>query len=239
MIRLLPRIPPAWRARAAARTAARRPCGRRPVRDSCCVRGHVVDLADRRTAQQPLRAADRPGARLRPPVRAERCAGRHRSGPRLDGGRPDAALHPAAAAVARLHDGGPRPGSADRCKNCRGSAVVATWAAALVQMLLVERRFAREIPRQPRKYDFKRWFRRGAAADGHHRLRSRAAEHRRADRIGLSVADRGRHVLRRRQDHEPDHVHPLRGGERRRQPASRRSRPAATTRTSRRWCATR
>ena len=40
-----------------------------------------------------------------------------------------------------------------------GSAVVATWAAALLQMLLVERRFAREVPREPRKYDFKRWFR--------------------------------------------------------------------------------
>ena len=40
-----------------------------------------------------------------------------------------------------------------------GAAVVATWAAALVQMLLVERRFAPEIARQPRQYDFKRWFR--------------------------------------------------------------------------------
>ena len=30
-----------------------------------------------------------------------------------------------------------------------GAAVVATWAAALVQMLLVERRFAREVPREP------------------------------------------------------------------------------------------
>lgn len=40
-----------------------------------------------------------------------------------------------------------------------GSAVVATWVAALVQMLLVERRFGREIPRAPRRYDFRRWFR--------------------------------------------------------------------------------
>ena len=30
-----------------------------------------------------------------------------------------------------------------------GSAVVATWAAALLQMLLVARRFAREVPRSP------------------------------------------------------------------------------------------
>ena len=40
-----------------------------------------------------------------------------------------------------------------------GAAVVATWVAALVQMLLVERRFGREIAKQPRRYDFKRWFR--------------------------------------------------------------------------------
>jgi O-antigen/teichoic acid export membrane protein len=40
-----------------------------------------------------------------------------------------------------------------------GSAVVATWAAALLQLLLVEHRFAREIPRQSRQYDFRRWFR--------------------------------------------------------------------------------
>ena len=39
-----------------------------------------------------------------------------------------------------------------------GSAVVATWAAALLQLLLVERQFAQEIPRQSRQYDFKRWF---------------------------------------------------------------------------------
>ena len=29
-----------------------------------------------------------------------------------------------------------------------GAAVVATWLAALVQMLLIERRFGREIPKQ-------------------------------------------------------------------------------------------
>ena len=40
-----------------------------------------------------------------------------------------------------------------------GAAVVATWAAALVQMLLVERRFAEGIARVPRQYDFRRWFR--------------------------------------------------------------------------------
>jgi O-antigen/teichoic acid export membrane protein len=40
-----------------------------------------------------------------------------------------------------------------------GSAVVATWAAALVQMLLIERRFGREIAKPSRQYDFKRWFR--------------------------------------------------------------------------------
>jgi O-antigen/teichoic acid export membrane protein len=37
--------------------------------------------------------------------------------------------------------------------------VVATWAAALVQMLLVERRFAEGIAKVPRQYDFRRWFR--------------------------------------------------------------------------------
>jgi O-antigen/teichoic acid export membrane protein len=40
-----------------------------------------------------------------------------------------------------------------------GSAVVATWASALLQLLLVERRFAREIPKVARQYDFGRWFR--------------------------------------------------------------------------------
>jgi O-antigen/teichoic acid export membrane protein len=40
-----------------------------------------------------------------------------------------------------------------------GAAVVATWVAALVQMLLVERRFSREIAKPSRQYDFKRWFR--------------------------------------------------------------------------------
>jgi O-antigen/teichoic acid export membrane protein len=40
-----------------------------------------------------------------------------------------------------------------------GAAVVATWAAALVQMLLVERRFAHGVVREPRQYDFRRWFR--------------------------------------------------------------------------------
>jgi len=39
-----------------------------------------------------------------------------------------------------------------------GSAVVATWIAALVQMLLIGRRFAREIPKTARQYHFKRWF---------------------------------------------------------------------------------
>jgi len=39
-----------------------------------------------------------------------------------------------------------------------GSAVVATWAAALVQMLLVQRKFGHEIAKVPRRYDFKRWF---------------------------------------------------------------------------------
>src|SRR4029078_9867155 len=43
-------------------------------------------------------------------------------------------------------------------RTAAGSAVVATWAAALVQMLLIER-FGREIVKQPRQYDFKRWFR--------------------------------------------------------------------------------
>ena len=42
-----------------------------------------------------------------------------------------------------------------------GSAVVATWAAALVQMLLVARRFRGELPKGNRRYDFKRWL--GAA----------------------------------------------------------------------------
>ena len=40
-----------------------------------------------------------------------------------------------------------------------GSAVVATWVAALVQLLLIERRFEGEITRPSRQYDFKRWFR--------------------------------------------------------------------------------
>jgi O-antigen/teichoic acid export membrane protein len=40
-----------------------------------------------------------------------------------------------------------------------GAAVVATWVAALVQMLLVERRFGREIDKPSRRYDCKRWFR--------------------------------------------------------------------------------
>ncbi len=40
-----------------------------------------------------------------------------------------------------------------------GSAVLATWIAALVQMLLIGRRFAREISPTPRTYHFKRWFR--------------------------------------------------------------------------------
>jgi O-antigen/teichoic acid export membrane protein len=39
-----------------------------------------------------------------------------------------------------------------------GAAVVATWVAALVQMLLVERRFGREIAKPSRQFDFKRWF---------------------------------------------------------------------------------
>ena len=54
-----------------------------------------------RPAQQPLRAARLPGAGLRAAVRAERCPGRHRPRPRMDGGRPDATLHPAPAAPAR------------------------------------------------------------------------------------------------------------------------------------------
>jgi O-antigen/teichoic acid export membrane protein len=39
-----------------------------------------------------------------------------------------------------------------------GSAVLATWIAALVQMLLIGRRFAGEIPSTPRTYHFRRWF---------------------------------------------------------------------------------
>jgi O-antigen/teichoic acid export membrane protein len=41
-----------------------------------------------------------------------------------------------------------------------GAAVIATWAAALLQMRLIQRRFAAaDISRQPRQYDFRRWFR--------------------------------------------------------------------------------
>jgi len=43
-------------------------------------------------------------------------------------------------------------------RTAAGSAVVATWVAALVQMLLVGRRFGREIPEAARHYDFGRWF---------------------------------------------------------------------------------
>lgn len=43
-------------------------------------------------------------------------------------------------------------------RTAAGSAVVATWAAALVQMLLVERRFGREVPKAARQYNFARWF---------------------------------------------------------------------------------
>lgn len=42
-------------------------------------------------------------------------------------------------------------------RTAAGSAVVATWGAALVQTLLVDRRFAREIPKGPRVYHFKLW----------------------------------------------------------------------------------
>jgi O-antigen/teichoic acid export membrane protein len=42
-----------------------------------------------------------------------------------------------------------------------GAAVVATWAAALVQMLLVARRFRGELSKGSRRYEFKRWL--GAA----------------------------------------------------------------------------
>lgn len=38
-----------------------------------------------------------------------------------------------------------------------GAAVIATWAAALVQMLLVARRFRGAIPTVGRRYDFRRW----------------------------------------------------------------------------------
>ncbi|HZT48545.1 MAG TPA: polysaccharide biosynthesis C-terminal domain-containing protein, partial [Hyphomicrobiaceae bacterium] len=40
-------------------------------------------------------------------------------------------------------------------------AVIATWVAALVQMLLVQRRFGRGLARGERRYDFGRWFRAG------------------------------------------------------------------------------
>ena len=40
-----------------------------------------------------------------------------------------------------------------------GCAVVATWGAALVQMLLVARRFRGELPSGSRRYEFKRWLR--------------------------------------------------------------------------------
>ncbi len=46
-------------------------------------------------------------------------------------------------------------------RSAAGSAVVATWVAALVQMALVERRFARELAGGERQYDFRRWFRAG------------------------------------------------------------------------------
>ncbi len=46
-------------------------------------------------------------------------------------------------------------------RSAAGSAVVATWVAALVQLALVERRFARELAGGERQYDFRRWFRAG------------------------------------------------------------------------------
>jgi O-antigen/teichoic acid export membrane protein len=39
-----------------------------------------------------------------------------------------------------------------------GAAVIATWVSALLQMLLVGRRFGRGLARQARQYDFARWF---------------------------------------------------------------------------------
>lgn len=42
-------------------------------------------------------------------------------------------------------------------RTAAGSAIVATWAAALVQMALVQHQFAGTIPRETRRYDLRRW----------------------------------------------------------------------------------
>lgn len=46
-------------------------------------------------------------------------------------------------------------------RSAAGSAVIATWVAALVQTVLVQRRFSHGLARGERRYDFGRWLRAG------------------------------------------------------------------------------
>ncbi len=90
------------------------------------------------------------------------------------------------------------------------AAIVACWAAAIVQTLLVQARLEREVPPGPRTYDFGAWLKVSMPLLAMYVGRDRAAERRCARAFGVHVTDRRWDVFRGGENDGACDVHSLR-----------------------------